>query len=405
MKASGSMQFRDVTVKTPTSKTPIENLRGAISFNNQVVEAKSISMTLGRSDLALAFALRNYLSLVSGDPKAPRATASLSLQSSRLYSADIMTDTTRAAPAGGPVQKAPQQAKGKAMVLPDVDMELTASIGTFVMEKFTFSNFRALASVSRGIVTLKSCTMNVFEGTIGSRGTLNLQKPEQPTFDFALDMNGVNAHTMLPNFTSFGERISGRMTMTTALRGALNDTLGLVPETLNGNGHVQVQNGTLTGVKVNAAIASLLNLPDLETITFKDWGNDFSVANGRLVIKDLKINALNADYTVNGSQGLDGTLDYSMSMLLSENTSSRVSLPGFAGQAVDLFRDPGGRVRLDFAVGGTTDDPKVRLDTRAATKKGEDLLKQKAADEAKKLQDQLKNKGQDLLKEIFKKKK
>jgi hypothetical protein len=93
-----------------------------------------------------------------------------------------------------------------------------------------------------------------------------------------------------------------------------------------------------------------------------------------------------------------------MSLLLPEKTSSRINIAGFAGQAVDLFRDNTGRVKLDFAVGGTMDNPHVTLDTKAAQKKGEDLLKQKAADEAKKLEDQLKQKGGDLLKDLFKKK-
>jgi hypothetical protein len=218
-------------------------------------------------------------------------------------------------------------------------------------------------------------------------------------------MANLNAHTMLSRFTSFGERLLGRLTMSTTLNGSLNDTLGLVPQTLNGKGSVQVQNGTLTGVKVNKAIASVLKLPDLETITFKDWANEFTVANGRVFIKDLKINALDADYVINGSQGIDGSLDYSMSLILPEKTSSRINVAGFGGQAIDMFRDNTGRVKLDFAVAGNMDDPKVSLDTKAAQKKAEDLAKQKVKDEAKKLGDQVKSKGEGLIKDLFKKKK
>jgi len=405
MKGSGTIDFLNVTAKTPGSQKPLQNLLGRITISNDIVESRKISLVLGRSDLALSFSMRNYLSLLSEDKNAPKANATLSLTSRYLSTADLAADTTstKQSPAGS--TRSPGKEKKGGMVLPNVDMEVTATVGTLAMEKFTFNNMKALMSINNGIITLRSCTLNAFEGSVSTRGILNLQKPEQPQFDFALDMAGLNAHAMLPKFTSFGERISGGLTMNTTLKGSMNDTLGLLPQTLNGKGGVQVQNGTMTGVKVNSLVASILKLPDLETITFKDWANDFSIAGGRIVIKDLKINALNADYVINGSQGLDGSLEYSMSLILPEKTSSRISVAGFGGQAVDLFRDNTGRVKLDFAVGGTMDDPKVTLDTKAAQKKAEDLAKQKVADEAKKLKDQLKNKGEDLIKDLFKKKK
>jgi uncharacterized protein involved in outer membrane biogenesis len=405
MKGSGTMEFRNVTAKTPGSRKPVQNLQGRITVSNDVIDSRKLSMLLGRSDLSLSFSLRNYLSLMSDDKKAPKASATLSLSSNYLSSADLMEDTAVAKQPSAASSRATAKEKKGGLVLPNVDMDVTATVGTLAMEKFTFSNMRALMSISNGIITLRSCTLNAFEGSVSTRGVLNLQKPDQPQFDFAMDMANLDAHAMLPKFTSFGERMSGRLTMNTTLKGSLNDTLGLVPQTLNGRGHVQVQNGALTGVKVNKQIASTLKLPDLETITFKDWANEFTVADGRIYIKDLKISALDADYVVNGSQGLDGSLDYTMSLILPEKTSSRINIGGFGGQAIDMFRDNTGRVKLDFAVAGNTDDPKVSLDTRAAQKKAEDLAKQKVKDEAKKLQDQVKSKGEDLLKDLFKKKK
>ncbi len=405
MTGSGTMDFRNVTIRTAESRKPLQNLQGTITVTNNLIDSKKISMVIGQSDLTLGFTMKNYLSVMSEDRKAPKATASLSLASTRLVTADIMTDTgaTKGTPSRG--GRNPQPSGKGGLVLPNVDMDVTATVGTLVMERFTFTNMRAQMSVSNGVITLRSCTLGAFDGSVTTRGTLNLQKPERPTFDFAMSMANIDAHAMLPKFTSFGERMQGRLSMQTNLTGALDDTLGLVPQSLNGQGHVQASNGSLTGVKINSSIASLLKLPDLETIRYKDWSNDFSVSNGRLVIKDLKITALDADYIVNGSQGLDGSLDYSMSLVLPEKTSSRISIAGFAGQAVDLFRDNTGRVKLDFAVGGTMDEPRVSLDTKAAQKKGEDLLKQKAADETKKLKDQLQKKGEDLLQELLKKKK
>ena len=62
-----------------------------------------------------------------------------------------------------------------------------------------------------------------------------------------------------------------------------------------------------------------------------------------------------------------------MSLVLPKKTSAKISVPGFASRAIDLFKDESGRVKLDFSVSGTADDPKVALDTEAAQKKAKDL--------------------------------
>jgi hypothetical protein len=166
---------------------------------------------------------------------------------------------------------------------------------------------------------------------------------------------------------------------------------------------VGVKNGALKGFKVNQSLASQLKLPDLETIQFKDWGNDFTVQKGRLTLKDLTITASTGQYVVNGSQGLDGSLDYHLALYLPPGTAPKLNIPGFAGEAVNLFKDQSGRLKLDFNIGGTTDNPKVQLDTDPARKRAEELAKQKLDEEKKKLGEQLKNKASDALKKLFKK--
>jgi hypothetical protein len=120
------------------------------------------------------------------------------------------------------------------------------------------------------------------------------------------------------------------------------------------------------------------------------------------VVKDLRITALNADYAVNGSQGLDGSLDYGLSVYLPPDMSAKVNIPGFPGEAVNLFKDQSGRLKLDFNVGGSTDDPTVRLDTAPAKERAETMAKEKLQQEKQKLEQSVRQKTEDALKKIFK---
>jgi hypothetical protein len=92
-------------------------------------------------------------------------------------------------------------------------------------------------------------------------------------------------------------------------------------------------------------------------------------------------------------------------MLLSSGLSSRVALPGLAGEAVQALKSPDGRLPLNLNVTGTTDAPKVALDTAELERRLQDKAKERVAGEAKKLQDDLQKKASDLIKDMFKKKK
>ena len=394
LKAAGTMDFRNVTAQTASSRHPVRNLNGTVRFNNQVLDSRRLSLTLGRSDMTLAFRLVNYLSLISTDKKGPRPRANLTLQSNQLYVDDIMSDEPEEKVGSGSGTPGEVGQKG-GLPLPDAEMDVKATIGTLTMEKFVLKNVRGTMKIAYGLIRMQDFTCNTFGGSVNAKGTLNVKNPDRPVFDLALSLDALQANSLLTNFTSFGQRVTGSITMNTTLKGALDDTLGLIPGDLDGIGNVSIKDGTLQGFKVNQTLASTLNLPSLETVSFKAWTNAFSIKEGRFLIKDLKISALDADYVVNGSHGLDGTLDYKMALYLPESVSAKVTVAGFAGEAVNLFKDPSGRLKFDFNVGGTTTSPKVQLDTQAAMKRAEELAK-------KKLEESLKGKAGDLLEKLFK---
>jgi hypothetical protein len=411
LKAAGNMDFQNVTVATATSKNPIRDMNGALTFNNQLLESKKLTMTIGKSDLALGFTMRNYLSMMSDAKGGEKATASVTLNSNHLYTADVMGDEK---PKGGQAAGAPQTNKAT-MPLPNVDMDIAANIGTLTTEKFVMKNVRGTMKIANGVINMNNLTMSMFDGTVATRGSLNLQNPQRPTFNMNLDLNSLKANTALSTFTSFGQRLFGDLNMSIAISGALDDTLGLIPSSLNATGNVSVNNGKVQGVKVNQQIASLVSLPDLAEINFKDLVNAFSIKDGRFNIPEMKISAVGGDYTIGGTHGLDGTNDLTMALLLSEAASSKVSVPGFAGDMLNAIKEPNGRLKLDFLIGGTLSDPKVRLNSDALTARAANFakakldeeklkLQQKAEEEAKKKADDLKKKGEDLLKGIFKKK-
>lgn len=418
IKSSGNIEFQNVSVATATSPKPLRNLNGIINFNNQIIESKQLTMNIGESDLKMAFTVKDYIAMVMEQAeKSLKPSATITLTSNRLRTADLIAESEDAV-------KGSEKTKPAApMILPNVDVEANVNIEKFSTDKFDFENARGSLRLSDGIVNLKKFSVNAFQGNILTNGTLDLSKPEDRPFNLNLDIVGVEANSFLPKFTSFGNNLFGKFTMNTSLKGSLDDTLGIISKTLLGDGKVQVYDGRLKNYPIMEKIADFSGLNELREVEFKNWSNMFTISNGRINIKDLKINSLNTDFAVNGSQGFDGTLDYNMGIKLPGSVSERLKIGGMGGQVMNLLKDKEGRINLNLLVGGMLNKPSVALDTKEQQKQLEELARQemdrrkgeiesKAREEVKKLlQDSLKQKGiedlkkkaEDQLKKLFKK--
>lgn len=405
VKAKGKIEFKNVSVKTAASPKALRNLTGTVSFNNQVIESKQLAMNVGESDMSLGFVLKNYLAVISkeAEKSGGKPTASLTLTSRQLRTADLISgDDPGAVP-----DKKSEQAPAGGVFLPGLDIDANVSVGRLVTEKFEFTNARGSVNVSEGIVKLKNFSVNAFEGTVITKGSLDLREMKKRPFDLDLEIAGVEASTALSKFSSFGRNIFGKFNMSTKLKGDLNDTLGIDTKTLGGDGRVQIFDGKLLGFPLTTKLAEATGLDELREVSFSDWANAFSISDGKISIKDLKVRAGSADFLVEGTHGLEGTMDYILNVKLPPSASDRLKLSGVASQLVQFFKDKENRISLNFNVRGTTSSPALSLNTKAQEEMAKQSLekeKQKLLDEGKKkVGDELKKKAEEGLKKLFKK--
>ncbi|HMD13666.1 MAG TPA: AsmA-like C-terminal region-containing protein, partial [Bacteroidota bacterium] len=398
LKASGSINFQNVVIKTAGSPKPLKNLNGTITFNNQVIESKQLAMNIGESDMNLSFTLKNYLGMVMNDTTQssgnPSATATLT--SKQLRTADLMPEQPTAK---GTDTKKPAATKPAGGMLPGIDIDANVSVDKLQTEKFTFTNAKGNVTVSDGIVNLKNFSVNAFNGTIQSKGTLDLRDPKKSPFDLTLDIKNVESNAMLSPFTTFGQYLFGKFSTTTSMKGDLNDTLGLNTQTLFGNGKVNITNGKLSGYPLTQKLADFTNISDLREVNFKDWANAFSISNGRLTVKDLKVSTGSTDFLVEGSEGLDGSMDYHVNVKLPASASDKINIGGVGNQLLQFLKDKDGRINLPLTVSGASTNPVIGLDSKAQAEATKNALQQKTNT----LQDDLKKKAQDALKNLFKK--
>ena len=156
--------------------------------------------------------------------------------------------------------------------------------------------------------------------------------------------------------------------------------------TINGNGSALSTTGKvdLSGFLSPITRSGLIDLSHLEQVDFKDWSGNFVMRNGRFVTDNWTISSNRGDWSIKGSFGIDGTLDYAVHLVVPPSVQRDMKDLSKYRDLVDLFRDRSGNLVLDLRVGGTGESPKVSLDMSAAKSKAAEGLIDKAKDWLKK---------------------
>ena len=176
--------------------------------------------------------------------------------------------------------------------------------------------------------------------------------------------------------------LEGKLGFDLHAEGAGNDWPAM-RQALTGSGKLDLVDGTLRGINVaDSALAGITGLPGLSGLLSEQIRSDFpllfgtedtrfdalsaalEIASGRVMAKNLTVNARDFLLQGEGTIGLDGALDLGATLLPSLELSQR--LIAQAGVMKHLA-DRSGRVAIPFRLTGTLPDAKPRPDLSALT--------------------------------------
>jgi hypothetical protein len=182
--------------------------------------------------------------------------------------------------------------------------------------------------------------------------------------------------------------MNGKFSTDFKLGGAFGQDMMPKYETLSGSGLLEIANAALQNAKLVNAVSSVSKLDaDDQGVSLKDVIMSLEVMEGKVFVKPFDVKIAGYTATIAGSNGVDGSLDYGMTI---KNVST-----GAVGDAVNSLMSSfaGGssvdasKIDLNFGIGGTFTDPKVNLKGATPAGKGETsmtaALKDEAADRLK----------------------
>ncbi|HRZ41092.1 MAG TPA: AsmA-like C-terminal region-containing protein [Bacteroidales bacterium] len=361
-KTSGTVTLSEVTGQFP-GYPEVSGIRGTIVLDNNKIRAQQISGKFGSDPFLVSATLSNLVPFLVN----PRN--GLDLQGDLKISAfDTGSLQKKASPknktADQPMVAIPEWLRGI----------VTLQCDAFRSGAFSASGIRASVSLSPGIVRVDQLRMKTCDGIVS--GTLALAQKGSKRFILEADLETekTNISSLFRQFDNFGQddltwkELSGFLTGKIRFSAPLNPDGNPEWPLVEAIADLKVEEGVLSGYAPVMELSKYTRIEDLSVIRFHTLENQLRISGNKVIIPGMFIRSDAADFTISGTHSFNDTIDYHLSILLSEVLSRKAKQRNQDKE--DLLEEPDtrGRLTLYLSISGTSSKSVVKYDRRAQRK-------------------------------------
>jgi uncharacterized protein involved in outer membrane biogenesis len=360
---SGTLELTDFTYNSSDLPQGMNITRSVVNLDPRLLQIQSFNGKIGKSDLDIQGAINNYIDYVFADNAVLRGEMTLKsklLDLNELMMADDETTTSEASEDTSDIE---------AVAIPkNIDFAFNAIIDQIKYDNLNLRNARGLLTVREGVLDLKNLTFDLLGGAITMNGEYNTQDPDDPKFDYQLDIKQLSIPQAYTNFTTvqtfapMAQLMNGNFSTEFNISGRLKEDLTPVYASLDGNGIIKIADAFMKESKLVSGIAGFMK-SDLGSsqLTLKDVIMKASIENGRAHVSPFDLKLAGHEATISGSIGADGTLDYDVQTEVEAGIVGQQINQLMANLTGSRSDAPSSTIKLSFNVGGTYDNPKINL--------------------------------------------
>lgn len=347
IQGEGNISISDMSFTTPG--IPAITLKNAsATISPKAMSLNEMDVNIGKNDLQAKGSLSNYLPYFL---KNETLKGNLSLTSSYLNLNDFMSDSEEVSTETE--EKTDTTTMSVIEVPENLDLSLKANLKKVIFQKIEIDNISGNLSVSKGVVRMNPLNFNAFGGSVSTTGSYSTaENKNRPMVNFGLNIQKASfeetfkqldmIQKIVPIFAKTGGNYSVNLDLKTPLDNTMNPEL----MSLTAKGILQSNDIHIQNLEVFDKIATLLKNDKLKNIEAKDIKIPFTIENGLLKTDPFNIKMGNISMNLNGTTGLDQSIDYTAKITLPESAT-------------------GGYIsNVTATIGGTFSKPEIKLDTK-----------------------------------------
>jgi hypothetical protein len=340
-----------------------------MTVNPRSVKLESFNCTMGQSDFKLSGTLSNYLAyaLQDGVLKGQLNHYSKLINTNEFMAmADTSEEETETVEDAMEVIEVPK----------NLDFVFQSQIERLVYDKLTVNRANGNITVKNGAVKLNGLKMQLLDGSMVMNGQYNTADMKKPFVDFNiegtnLDLNmAANSFSMVDSLLPIAKNTEGKVSPKFSYNSVLGKDATPIMSTVNGGGWLRSKSVEVSGSKIQNTLASTLKNDSYKTMRAEDLNINFIIDKGNVIVKPFKTKVGGKMVEVQGTQGLDQSIDYKITMPVSRKEVSKMA--GSLGFAVPSSGDD---LIVDVLVKGTVQEPQLSFGLDKARKQVEKDLK------------------------------
>ncbi|UTW61026.1 AsmA-like C-terminal region-containing protein [bacterium SCSIO 12741] len=420
--AKGALIMEGIVYNDPTLGYPVKINHTDLEFTPQKLTLETFDCQLGKSDILASGWVGNYLpyyfneSLLSGG---------LTVNSNLLDLDELsgpedenQGDGESREPAGEDgsaenddvAESMAADTSNQVEEIPaNLDFELVSNFKKVLYDNLVMEDMNGKITLRDQKLSMDNLDMKMLGGELTMNGYYETTNPTRPTVDFFL---GIRRFDLPQTFNTFNtvekmapiaENATGAISTKMKLVCALDQKMEPIDETITGGGDLQTHGVRIKDSDVLTKAADLLKNEDLKDLVLEDVNISYEFRDGRVFVEpfDVKLGDLQAN--VSGSNGFDQTLDYVVkteipTSSLGAGAGALNSALASINQGTGSNLSMGETIKVDLAITGTVDKPKVLPKfgdmEGAGSDKVSDQLKQQAKEELNKLKEEAKKEAE-----------
>lgn len=375
-KASGNMMVNNMKYQAKDMPYGVLINTMKMTFTPQYVSMDELNALLGKNDVQASGRIDNMLQYFFKDQL---LKGTFTMHSNLMDLNQFMTPTTAATTPAPATTPAASSSMAVIQVPGNIDVTLNSTITKLIYDDINMDNVSGAVLVHDHVADLSKLTMSTMGGQMTINGSYDTKDELKPKINFDLDVKEFDIKQTFSTFNTvqklapIGKYATGKFSTSLKFAGDLDDKMMPVMPSVNGKGSLSTKQVVIQSFEPLKKLDDELKLNKFKNITLSDLSPiGFSISNGRVFVDKFTFKNGKTTGDMQGSTGLDETIDYTMSVLVPRSefgSAANTVINNLTAQATAKLGKPvtvGENVDLKVLFGGTITKPTIKTSLKEA---------------------------------------
>ncbi len=362
--AKGNVSLSNLNYSSKESPLPLNITSVMFNLSPKNIAMKNLKANYGKSDFAADGTLENYLGF------ALRGTA---IKARLNFSANTIDLNEMMGPASTEEESTVDTGVTSVFEVPEnIDFVLSSKINKVLYDNMELTELRGNISIKNKEVLFTDLGLKTLDGTIVMDGSYSTKDVKKPMVDMQFAIQQMDIQKAFKTFNTvqklapIAENTSGKFNTQLKFNTVLGNDMSPVMNTIQGAGVLELLGTNIKGSNTLNLLSDALKTDKLKELNIKDTKIEFTLVDGRVVVKPFDMTTLNTVINIGGSSGLDQTIAYTMKLKLPKNFLGAASTGVLNGLSAQLGKvgsnyNPGDALNVTALIGGLVTKPTVKL--------------------------------------------